>query len=522
MAAKCDICGSKARRFCPSGKKEICSICCATRRMTEIKCTADCEHNPFGVKAILAFRKLDADSANFIMRYLTDYCSKSQRELEYEALGNRMPMDNDGRIYYFCREKLYHEIQADSRTIFERWRDEKFASLNHDQQLLLEYKRSLKPAVVEFQKNIDGNFAEFIDMLEPELPPFRIMDPDFVGNDYPRFTRMLTYLETYPNFVRFSRGGGQVLSGKTATMFIEQLKEHSEAAGLPPKEYLRKNYAECSQWPSELSARCRAEMLAQADYKICTAKYDIADNYHRIIERLLSRSDMMEDKDPEKRLKCRYFVWLQKDASADFDASEESLSELLQNGNESIPVLGSIALFPDRLELEARSSRKYAFTRQRLEKEFSQQLKFESESIRDIGRELMEPEEEDNTDSVHTRSQSDGENWNEEWLEDMEACEDENEDFDDGDGKADIHLEIQQHIINQTMDKYYREFIDTEVPLLNNITPREAATNASMRPALIELMKDHIRGNAEQAGKHGLVPYNLNWMLDELGVEELK
>jgi hypothetical protein len=39
----CPLCGQrKARRFCPALGKEICAVCCGTKRLAEINCPADC------------------------------------------------------------------------------------------------------------------------------------------------------------------------------------------------------------------------------------------------------------------------------------------------------------------------------------------------------------------------------------------------------------------------------------------------------------------------------------------------
>jgi hypothetical protein len=41
----CPRCGQrKARRNCPALGQTICSICCGTKRLVEIECTADCAH----------------------------------------------------------------------------------------------------------------------------------------------------------------------------------------------------------------------------------------------------------------------------------------------------------------------------------------------------------------------------------------------------------------------------------------------------------------------------------------------
>ena len=41
----CPLCGQrKAKRNCPALHKTICTVCCATKRLTEIDCPADCVH----------------------------------------------------------------------------------------------------------------------------------------------------------------------------------------------------------------------------------------------------------------------------------------------------------------------------------------------------------------------------------------------------------------------------------------------------------------------------------------------
>ncbi len=41
----CSLCGQrKARRACPALGRQICAVCCGTKRLTEIKCPSDCAY----------------------------------------------------------------------------------------------------------------------------------------------------------------------------------------------------------------------------------------------------------------------------------------------------------------------------------------------------------------------------------------------------------------------------------------------------------------------------------------------
>jgi len=69
--------------------------------------------------------------------------------------------------------------------------------------------------------------------------------------------------------------------------------------------------------------------------------------------------------------------------------------------------------------------------------------------------------------------------------------------------------------------KHYEKFIDEQIPALDNLTPRQAAKDPKMRPKLIGLMKQHLKSIDIQNKEKGL-GLDISWMLDELGLVELK
>lgn len=58
-------------------------------------------------------------------------------------------------------------------------------------------------------------------------------------------------------------------------------------------------------------------------------------------------------------------------------------------------------------------------------------------------------------------------------------------------------------------------------PALDNMTPRKAAADPRTRLKLIELMKHHLKGIEERNKDTGL-NLNIDWVLDELALTELK
>ena len=500
--------------------------------MTEIVCTTDCPHNTFGLNSVSAFRELDANLPNFVLPYLL-----KQELLSREGLRNavntitQVPNDED-RIYIFVIRKLYHERQDDGKTIYEQWQDAGLPGLTHDQRLLLKYKSLRSPTIVEYQRKIDDNYAEFIDLLEPEHGSLRLLDPMFIGHGYPRFTQLFCYVETYPNFIRLSRGEGQLLVNRVSTPLIDRIKTAAAAAVLPVTAFLQEHFYECWKWPIEIGQALHREQIANLEAKRCTAVYDIGDHYAEILLRLLRRDDIQQCP-PSPLPDTVLFDWVKQGKSADFDMSQESLKTFCQNRDGlAIMVIANLTLTADALQVEATSSRKYAFVKERLEKDFGAWIQFKSEEVCDLSRKFLDSELEEYIDDLAARRDLDDydeefDDGEEEYYddEDYEEPFDEEDDADcDDEDEEDggITPETREQILCQVLDRHYQEFLDMKIPTLQNLTPRQASKDPSLHSALAELMKDHIRQNGVLARKNEAAPYDFNWLLDELDLPELK
>ena len=61
---KCPLCSKRpAKRACPALRRDICPVCCATKRLTEIVCTEDCRYLESAHRhpAAAVRRQIDAD-----------------------------------------------------------------------------------------------------------------------------------------------------------------------------------------------------------------------------------------------------------------------------------------------------------------------------------------------------------------------------------------------------------------------------------------------------------------------------
>jgi hypothetical protein len=80
-AVTCPLCGiRKARRGCPALKHQICTICCGTKRLTEIACPSDCtwlasarEHPP------AAIVRQQQNDLSLLVQFMRDFSERQSR-----------------------------------------------------------------------------------------------------------------------------------------------------------------------------------------------------------------------------------------------------------------------------------------------------------------------------------------------------------------------------------------------------------------------------------------------------------
>jgi hypothetical protein len=82
-------------------------------------------------------------------------------------------------------------------------------------------------------------------------------------------------------------------------------------------------------------------------------------------------------------------------------------------------------------------------------------------------------------------------------------------------------VEAKREILLRHYHSHYRRFLDDPVPMLGGKSPRQAAREEKMRGKVTELMKLHIHG-IDQRNRQENLGIDLDWVLDELGLDELK
>lgn len=81
----------------------------------------------------------------------------------------------------------------------------------------------------------------------------------------------------------------------------------------------------------------------------------------------------------------------------------------------------------------------------------------------------------------------------------------------------DIPVDVKEHIEQELQDEHYRTWLDLPIPALRGKTPRQAVASRSLRPRLVDLLRD-LENTFERARQRGEVGYDPGWLWSELGL----
>ena len=501
MRKKCSECNQKvAKRECPALGESICTICCATKRIDKIECSENCNFNPFGFSILEEFRKIDLNFANKLLHIMGEIDKKYNLRFRQKML----EVDSEekysiSKYHSILFNTMFLERKIKGKTVFEIMESENFKNLKHDEVLLLKVRSESRATILEIQQTLDNYFLKCIDLLNPERPPFKILDPLLSKKQVPRFTKIMTWLEDYPCFCRLG-GEGHAIPENLINDFLDKInvlaseKPYSKMAH-PQKEYLSRNFIKCCDIIKDVHNEYVVNIAKNMDLTVSVAVYAInPGSYQSVVKILEQKPDFNEIEDVSKKDE-REFTWLR---SGDSKKVEEQLPSSFQYDDDSIQIgiLGNIKLTKERIIIECRTERLFLFAKEMADKYFgnftSKTQEFRQDFTEDILQEIdKEPDEKTNKD--------------------MEE---------DDNNNCDLTKEESSLLVTEAYKNFYKNFLDEQIPALNNLTPREAADDPEMHLPLRELMKTHIHSIEKMKAK-GETIFSLDNILKQLGLDDL-
>ena len=288
---------------------------------------------------------------------------------------------------------------------------------------------------------------------------------------------------------------GVELQHELTESFMKEMETRSAQQGISIRDYLSKHFVEACRLVYSMGLKRRESLIDSLDMSEWTAVYRM--NISRDeIAKVLSMKPEFELEESETQGVMEY-SWVRRGESKKL---EKKMPALFQHRDENsgVGTLGQLRLCADTLEVIAFGSQKFRFARKMIEKYLGACITFQAETENDLKEELRRRLKDDKEQPFES-------------------------DMDRGMEREDeIPPEVQAEILSEFQERHYRQFMDSPVPMLENKTPRQAAYNKRLRPKLIDLMKLHIQGIEKRNREEPFLNLDIDWVLDELELKELK
>ena len=508
-------------RHCPALSEMISSQRCGSEREIKIACPATCPHSPYAIgnyeKGLLLTQKIVHKILSFIK---TEVDLAEMRQLTHQAHleGKEAPSNPDEFFQHLIQFGMAFFQDSAGRTLTERWRQKGFVGLSNDEQVAVAaYGRSYV-SVLEVQEiGTDGQLW-VVDVMQPDTGRFLLIDRT-AASSVSRFTQVLSWFLPLPHYTRISGVSGVHVVRETFEAWKADLARSFKSArsrrpGLTRAEHLAGTFYLQIQRMTEIGQERQASMLQAMDFCRAIARYKMNVPQPQIAKVLAGKTEL-ESIDPEAGdgfdKPLEQFAWLRRGESK---ALEKKMAAPFRHSDSdgSVGGLAALRVYSDRLVLEAFSRQKYDFARKLLEQWLGTQITMEAESIEDLAkmmaakRELKSSRPGSSTEVSPFAVFASGSKTSE-----ARRVPD----------SSPIPPELQREAMRKFYEDRYRKFPDEPVPMLGNVTPREASRRKALRPRLIELMKIHIHGIEETNRREG-TDISLDSLVDELGIPELR
>ena len=503
MKDTCIRCAASSRSHCPAINGPICGPCCGTERNRSIKCTADCKYNPFGIDNYDTWLEIDKGlvekKSAFLKKHYSDYemsefALKMMPEGE-ERTFHMVSIAATATVYYF----LFGKKMKNGKTVAQIWKDGGWLGLKGDEITMMNYRMSSSPALIEVQKIADTQSLVCIDILTPQRGSFLLFDRTLTKT-ITRFSHLWIWIADYPFYSRPAGDPVSVpqdvyveISKKTLSYKIKALEKNSDKSNVV--EELGKRFGEIHSLIYEETRKEKSRSLRSMDCHICKGFYAFKTNGGDVKQLLDTRPEFQYncDNHDDAPWPALVYYWLCLGESSEFRKDFRSGLNYF-NGQENIPIIGTVFLGEKELMIQALSKRNFEYLKKKIQAGWGNYLEFKRESIVDLAQQVADRVDMD--EPVIPKYQK--------RVKESDI----------------LSPETIELIKNDQFRKHYENFLEIPVPALNGMTPIQAAKSNAMRPALIELMKYHIH-NIESMNRKNKLSIDVSWILEKLGLSEL-
>ncbi len=466
---------NKKQRECPAKGGIITPEDCGRGRNSAISCPVDCVHNPFAPANYQSqFGALEIRVIDHLSRKLSVELSQPQIREIADAMGK-------DDVFTSHALHMWH-IHGEGRLV--KWKEAGFLrDWKNDERVLLSCFETIRPALFEFRGVIDGITCEAVDLLCPELPPFKLID-GATASRVGRYDVMLGWRYTLAAGERSS--GGMIpmplLDARDPLLAFKELLDHLGAPAGDSSAWLMEHMPLLADAFTAIAAARQEKQMALSDLRQFSLSHRVGESERAPLLALLGKNPRLFRE--SQRAGESFMRATVLDESCDREQDFEALA------------VGDLRLHPDHLEIQALGEANAAQVRR---------------FIASLGLPLG-PEECVVTDLSTTVSKHpyDPDLVPPGFLGEV--------------GKLELSTRIALREPGpeeqSALAPSYRDFADTPIPALDGLTPRAAVADPASRARLVQLMKGHVSRCDIQRRTRG-EDFDLNPLLHELGLDEL-
>ncbi len=479
-------------RDCPAVGRQIKSIECAENRHGAYACPADCPHSPFSLGNYDQFLELER-------RLDTTTLERAHTEPIFApVLRAAEPMRQKSMAGWVSTvvSLLFNTRGSDGLLFGERWQNAGYPGLRQDEKTLFNCKRKCRFALLEVHQVVDAETLRAVDLLDDPSRPLLVKDRSFAALAC-RFDRVVAVVYPAPNFLRIV--GSIVylpsIAALSPTRILEELARHQ--GGSLEQSWLLSNIAPLFEAIVATDNERERLALLNSDIVQAERQYQLLASVKKLRRPLAKAGFLHEDLTEDKWQKGWQDSYV-------LPAPPDAPTLLGQPEQNRIHYIGVLLLKEGLASLQANSQANMRLLQQAFEKACAHNATFQAEYVKDLATahsskappappSIIPPSLLQNT--THYTFQS---------------------------NKVHFEQDLETDPLGpqKAIAAYYRKQLDHPVPNLGDRSPRQAAANPQLRPALVEWVKSLANAIDKQNYKNGH-DIDINWIFPELGLDDL-
>lgn len=479
------------KRQCPAIGREISSAECGQNRVSKYACPVTCPFNPFSPTGYDEFTKIEKE---VIQRHFEWYLSTSpNRNQALRDVEQHSRSDPSSAAAFQVYEMFFKRLPGE-QTRFERWTSDGFPGMKNDHVIIQKAMGGIRLRLLEIRQIIDDLRVEAVDLLEENPQPILICDRAMAAHMC-RFTTVLAWTFALPWFHRVYGNGIAVptLSPFEPLFVVREIARH---VGCPEdrnwwNEWFGLNGIRFLTALTATSLHRRSLMFDRLNAEFTKVIYELRAPFAECRALLDAQPDIDED------------ALAPTESDEGFAAARIWISAEEHGTETSEKSIGRVLLGQTHWRLEALGSDQIARLRKLFEEALGDRVRFIAERRDDLAavmkskqpaydETLVPPNLKESPQQIQLSFQ-----------------------------RVDLHGRSKEEVLDDFNLEMNQAWLEEAIPALDNRTPRDAAADPELRPKLVALLKERIKGADELALRHGIAPRDFSSMLGELGINEL-